>query len=66
MTLERRIAILHKLGEELIAGDEFLDALIKRTFINNQWLTEENLLEKMLHLLAALTADRGSYKCPDR
>ena len=42
MKLEERINILSELGRRLKAPDDYLDALMKRTEINNGWLTIEN------------------------
>lgn len=42
MTLAERINVMSKLGAHLLAGDEFLDALIHRTEYNNAWFTKAN------------------------
>lgn len=42
MDLKKRIALLVKLGEYLLSGDEFLRAVMSRTEYNNKWLTVEN------------------------
>lgn len=41
MDLKERIEILGKLGDQLLAGDEYLDAVIHRTFYNNKWFTKD-------------------------
>ncbi len=42
MKIEKRIAVLVKLGEYLLSDDEFLSAVMSRTEYNNRWLTVEN------------------------
>lgn len=42
MILQERIELMHELGEHIKAGDEFLEALMKRTEFNNAWLTFDN------------------------
>lgn len=42
MKLEKRIAVLVKLGEYLLSEDEYLKAVMSRTEYNNRWLTVEN------------------------
>lgn len=42
MKIEKRIALLVKLGEYLLSGDEYLKAVMSRTHYNNRWLTVEN------------------------
>ena len=42
MNLSERIDLLEKLGNHLSQKDEFLEALMHRTFHNNQWFTIEN------------------------
>lgn len=42
MKLLARIDTMVKLGEHLRAGDEFLDALVQRTYHDNKWFTVEN------------------------
>lgn len=42
MTLKQRIALLTRLGEYLLSGDELLKAFMTRTQYNNAWLTVEN------------------------
>ena len=42
MTLSERLELLVKLGNHLRAGDEFLEALMKRSSFHNPWFTVEN------------------------
>jgi hypothetical protein len=42
MQLETRIDILVGLGEYLLSGDEYLEAVIHRTSFHNPWFTKEN------------------------
>ncbi|MEN0048560.1 MAG: acyl-CoA reductase [Bacteroidota bacterium] len=42
MKLSARIDAMVKLGEHLRAGDEFLDALMQRSYHENKWFTIEN------------------------
>lgn len=42
MTLEERIDLLSKLGGHLTREDEFLQAIMHRTYFNNLWFTKEN------------------------
>lgn len=42
MILQERIELMHDLGEHIKSGDEFLEALMKRTEFNNAWLTFDN------------------------
>ena len=42
MDLKERIEVLGKLGDRLLAGDEYLDAVIHRTNFNNKWFSKEN------------------------
>ncbi len=42
MKLSERINALVKLGDQLLSGDEFLEALMHRTYHNNKWFTIEN------------------------
>jgi len=42
MTLTQRIDALVQLGAHLLAGDEFLEALMQRTAHHNPWFTVEN------------------------
>ena len=42
MDLKERIEILGKLGDRLLAGDEYLDAVIHQTEYNNKWFSKEN------------------------
>jgi len=42
LKIEKRIALLVKLGEYLLSGDEYLKAVMSRTHYNNRWLTVEN------------------------
>lgn len=44
MTLKERIDVMAALGAQLKAGDDFLEATIKRTSIHNKWFTEANQL----------------------
>ncbi len=43
MTLEERIVALSKLGKSLLEANEYRDAVIHRSFHNNQWFTAENI-----------------------
>lgn len=42
MQLRDRIAVLTQLGEHLIAGDEYLEALMHQTHYHNSWFTIDN------------------------
>ncbi len=42
MDLSERIAALSSLGEHLLGEDEYLNAVIQRTYFNNRWFTPEN------------------------
>ena len=42
MTLAERIDLLAQLGNYLLSGDEYLNAVMQRTEYNNRWLTVEN------------------------
>ncbi len=42
MTLSERLELLVKLGDHLRAGDEFLEALMKRGSFDNPWFTVKN------------------------
>ncbi len=42
MDLSERIAALSSLGEHLLGEDEYLNAVIHRTYFNNRWFTPEN------------------------
>lgn len=42
MTLQERIDTLVQLGEHLLGEDEYLDALMQRTYYNNHWFIVEN------------------------
>jgi hypothetical protein len=42
MTLKERIEALSQLGNHLQGKDEYLDAIIQRTYYNNLWFTREN------------------------
>ena len=42
MKLPARINAMVELGKHLQAGDEFLDALMQRTYHENKWFTVEN------------------------
>jgi hypothetical protein len=42
MDLNERIIALAHLGEQLRKGDEYLNAVIQRTYFNNRWFTPEN------------------------
>ncbi len=43
MTLEERIVVLSQLGKNLLQENEYRDAVIHRSFHNNQWFTAENI-----------------------
>lgn len=42
MNLEKRIALMVRLGDHLKGTDEYLDALMHRTSFHNQWFTIDN------------------------
>lgn len=52
MTLEERLNILVELGIRLTKPDEYLDAVINRSYHHNLWFTEENS-RKSLDAIAA-------------
>lgn len=54
MTLKERIEVLEKLGKRLADGDEYLDAVIHRTFYNNPWFTKENQHRRVKTIAANL------------
>ncbi len=41
MNLAERIGVLDQLGQRLLAGDEYLDAVIHRTEYNNKWFSKD-------------------------
>lgn len=42
MDLNERIDVLDQLGQRLLSGDEYLDAVIHQTDYNNKWFSKEN------------------------
>jgi len=47
MNLKKRIDLMVRLGEHILAGDELLEAWMSRTFHTNRWFTLENQKESI-------------------
>lgn len=61
MTLKERLEALAALGRHLRGEDEYLDALIHRTYFNNLWFTKENQ-ERAIQAIAAEFLDGEKLK----
>lgn len=61
MTLKERLEALAALGRHLRGKDEYLDALIHRTYFNNLWFTKENQ-ERAIQAIAAEFLDGEKLK----
>jgi hypothetical protein len=58
MTLEERIIALTNLGKSLLEANEYRDAVIHRSFHNNQWFTAENINQSMKAIATAFLEDQ--------
>ncbi len=58
MTLEERIVALTKLGKSLLEANEYRDAVIHRSFHNNQWFTKENIQQSIKAIATAFLEEQ--------
>lgn len=71
MKLKDRIELLSLLGKHLLKLDDSLKATILRTYHNNQWFTEENVIQSIKAVAAQfldkdkLTNWTGQYPIPE-
>ena len=61
MTLEERIIALTSLGKSLLEANEYRDAVIHRSFHNNQWFTAENI-NKSIKAIATAFLDEQKLR----